>query len=213
MKNFLKKLVQKKTSEQQLKKNKKDSIADLISSVAISIAVCVFITVFIVTPNQVEGISMSPNFETGDIILTNRLSYWLRNTDLKNILNLEYQRGDVIVFQKPGRDDLIKRIIGLPGEKIVIKNGKIFINDRELVENYISESISTTGGNFLSNNTEKIIPKDSYIVMGDNRPDSHDSRSSDIGFVKKEWIKGKVILRYWPLNKISIINGSNFIFK
>lgn len=210
-KTFLAKLFKKKEIKQ---KDKRDSIADFLSSLVISIAICVVITIFIATPNQVEGISMSPNFETGDIIITNKLSSWLGGSDFGKSIGLDYQRGDVIVFQKPNHDDLIKRIIGLPGEKISIRDGKIHINGRLLEEDYLNDSIITNGGNYItSDGREKIILDNTYIVMGDNRTQSHDSRFIDIGLVQREWIKGKVIFRYWPLNKFGGIGSGQFIIK
>ncbi|MCS7316976.1 MAG: signal peptidase I [Candidatus Dojkabacteria bacterium] len=195
-------------------KSFKDSLADTLTTIAISIGLFVFITTFIVTPNQVEGMSMSPNFETGDIILTNRLSYWIGQTEVGKLLHLDYQRGDVIVFKKPNNHDLIKRIIGLPGENIAIRNGKVYINGKELKEKYLPENVYTTGHSFIQNNGKEIlIQPNTYVVMGDNRQDSHDSRYLDIGLVKREWIKGKVILRYWPINKFGIIYSGQFNFE
>jgi len=189
----------------------KQSIANFFSTLALSIALCIFISVFIATPNQVEGVSMLPNFESGDIIITSKLNKWFASTEVGKFLNLDYKRGDVIVFQKPLKEDLIKRIIGLPGEKISIKSGKVYVNDMELKESYLPYNVITKGGSFLSDNGEpKLIPLDAYIVLGDNREQSHDSRYLDIGFVKKEWIKGKVIFRYWPLQKIGTIYTGNY---
>jgi len=189
----------------------KQSIANFFSTLALSIGLCIFIYTFIATRSQVEGISMLPNFESGDIIITSKLHKWFANTEVGKFLNLDYKRGDVIVFQKPLKEDLIKRIIGLPGEKISIKSGKVYVNDMELKESYLPSNVITKGGSFLSDNGEpKLIPSDAYIVLGDNREQSYDSRYLDIGFVKKEWVKGKVIFRYWPLQKIGTIYTGNY---
>lgn len=184
---------------------KSSPFVEFLQSIVVAIAICVFVYVFIATPNQIDGISMNPTFENGQIILTNKLSLWLGDTPFGKSIGLGYSRGDVIVFQKPGYKDLIKRVIGLPGETIMLRGGKVYINENIITEEYISSEIKTNGGSFLEEGEEKTIPEGDYFVMGDNRNNSHDSRYTDIGFVEKGWIKGKALLRYWPLNKISLI--------
>lgn len=185
---------------------------DFLQSVVIAISICIVIYIFIATPNQIDGESMYPTFENGEIILTNKLSVWLGNSEIGKSLSLDYQRGDIVVFQKPGNKDFIKRVIGMPGDKIRIDNGYVFINGEKLEESdYLSPSTFTRGGTFLRDDGEDIeIPQGKYAMMGDNRNNSHDSRYIDIGFIDREWIKGKVILRYLPINKFTLISSVDY---
>ncbi len=183
---------------------------EFLQSVVIAIVICIVIYIFIATPNQIEGSSMEDNFHNGEIVLTSKLQQWLGATQLGKSIDIDYHRGDVIVFQKPGYNDFIKRVIGMPGDEVSLKNGKIYINQKKLNESYLPESTLTSGGNLLENNGEPIsVPPDSYFVLGDNRGNSHDSRYLDIGFVSRLWMKGKVVVRYWPLNKIAVVSAGD----
>ncbi len=169
--------------------------------------------------NQVDGPSMRPNFYTGEFLILNRIPQFL-GSSLATTLGVEYKRGEVIVFTKPGFPDLLKRVIGLPGETVSLSRGKLLINGEVLSEDYIPEKLYTNGSSFLSENGSVVVPEGSFFMVGDNRPESSDSRSADIGFVKREWIKGKVILRIWPFDRFSgvpignysLIDPSNFNF-
>ncbi|TAE52740.1 MAG: signal peptidase I [Nostocales cyanobacterium] len=130
------------------------------------------------------------------------------------------QRGDIVVFspteelkKEQYNDAFIKRIIGLPGEKIEIKDGKVYINDQVLPENqYLDASVQTsvevcTSGNqppFLSQ--PETIPPNSYLVLGDNRGSSYDGRCW--GLVPRENIIGRAVIRFWPLNKVGGLDKS-----
>ena len=152
---------------------------------------------------------MEPNFYQGERVYTNRLPMLFNGTDLGNTLGLSYQRGEVIVFYKPGMDgSLIKRVIGLPGEELEIKNGNFYINGRKLVENYLPPGTYTKGGTFLPENKLIIIPSDSYFISGDNRSVSNDSRY--LGFIKKDWMQGDVIFRIWPLDRLTGITVGSY---
>lgn len=187
--------------------------ADFLQSVVIAIAVCIAVYIFIATPNQIDGESMEPTFKNGEIILTNKLSEWLGPTDFGKNAGLDYQRGDVVVFQKPGMDDFIKRIIAIPGDKVAIKEGYVYINNQKTDEQYLQPSTFTRGGNFIEEGAEaRTVPEGKYFVLGDNRNNSHDSRSLDIGFINRDWLKGKVILRYWPISKFGIVKQGEIKF-
>jgi signal peptidase I len=189
----------------QVKTKSSSLTVDVLQSVIIAVFVCTIIYLFIATPNQVSGQSMQPSFEDGQLLLTNKVIQWLGDTDLGPKLGLNYQRGDVIVFQRPGERDFIKRIIGMPDEKISIKNGNVYINGEQLVEEYIPSEVRTNGGTFLQTGDEFTIPANHYFVMGDNRSNSEDSRYTEIGFVSRDWMKGKVVMRYWPPTTFGII--------
>lgn len=185
----------------------KNNITDFLQSIVIAISVCIVTYIAIATPNQIEGESMEPNFHNGEIVLTSKVHQWLGSTDFGKSLGLVYNRGDVVVFQKPGFNDFIKRIIAIPGDKIALKNGKVMVNNEEIPESYLPIATFTPGGTFLKENEDSLtVPENNYFLIGDNRSNSHDSRYSDIGFIKRDWFKGKVLVRYWPLNKFKIIN-------
>lgn len=187
--------------EEQKEKN---IFIDILQSFVIAISLSVFLYLFIITPNEVEGVSMEPNLHTGDLLFTSKIHQWLGATPFGSSIGLDYQRGDVIVFQAPGREDFVKRIIGLPREKIRIEDGTYYINGQKLDENFkIIVDIRKDDTFLVDGGTEKTIPDDSYFVSGDNREGSYDSRM--IGFIKREWIKGKVLVRFWPIDKLGIV--------
>lgn len=131
---------------------------------------------------------MQPNYPDGEYLLTDKVTYRFE----------EPKRGDVVVFQAPNVEDeeYIKRIIGLPGEKVSVNNGSVFVNGKKLEESYLDSSLVTSGGLFLKSGEEITVPQDKYFVLGDNRPFSSDSRSW--GFVPKENITGRAWFIYWP---------------
>lgn len=162
---------------------------DFIETIVTSLVIFVLIYIFLFQPHQVKGSSMEPNFHDKEYLLTNKITYRINPP----------QRGDVVIFKAPVNKnyDYIKRVIALPGEKISLKEGKIYINDQVLDEaKYLPESLYTPSGNFLKDNTELTVPENQYFVMGDNRPYSSDSR--EWGYIGKNSIVGKAWVRYWP---------------
>ena len=159
---------------------------EILETVIISFLAVFIIRTFLFQPFLVSGASMEPNFSNGDYLLVDEISYRFR----------EPQRGEVIVFEPPvGGRYFIKRIIGLPNEKIIIKNGKIVIFDRQenkmtLKEDYLLANIETFG------DLEVILKPDQYFVLGDNRNYSFDSRSW--GYLTKDRIVGLAKVRIWP---------------
>ncbi len=208
-------LVENPKLEDEIKKVKKERFSgfiDFLQSIVIAVVICLIVYIAIAMPNQVEGQSMQPNFYNNDIILTNKLSQWLGETNLGDSLGLDYHRGDVIVFQKPGYNDFIKRLIGLPGDRLALKDGTIYVNGEKLDESaYLPEDLETIGGTLLVDGGDELtVPTGHYFAMGDNRKNSHDSRYIDIGFIKREWMKGKVILKYWPINEFHVVKDPSY---
>ncbi|NPV55190.1 MAG: signal peptidase I [Anaerolineae bacterium] len=136
---------------------------------------------------EVKNISMQPTLYEGELLLVNRMAYRLG----------EYSHGDIIVFHFPQdpAEDYIKRLIGLPGDTVVVSNGVVTVNGQDLVESYISAPPAYTG--------EWVVPEDMLFVLGDNRNSSYDSHSW--GFVPFENVVGRAIFIYWPLNELRAI--------
>ena len=173
----------------------KNIIKELIPYVVILIIV-VIIRSFIITPITVVGDSMYPNLKNKELLFLSKISYKLHDID----------RFDVIVIKED--DYIIKRVIGLPLENISYIDNKLYVDDTLVEDNYSNgntidftlEDICLVSNLKCSNN---VIPKGYYLVLGDNREVSKDSRS--VGLIKEDEIKGKAIVRFWPLNKISIV--------
>lgn len=175
---------------------------DLVETVVMAMAVFVIIYLFLFQPHQVKGSSMLPNFHDGEYILTDKISYRLK----------EPKRGDVVIFRAPRNEeyDYIKRIVGLPGDTFKIENGKTFVNNNPLNEIYLPSDYITLPGKFYKEGDAFAIPQDQYFVLGDNR--SHSSDSREWGLVPKENIVGKAWLRYWPTNRFGVIPEVAFQF-
>jgi len=170
---------------------------DIIETVVIALAIFVIVYLFLFQPHQVRGSSMFPNFYDNDYLLTDKISYRLNVP----------KRGDVIIFKAPKNEeyDYIKRVVGLPGEKISInENNQVVLNNEVFNEPYLDSEVKTFAGVFLEIGKTVTVPEDQYFVLGDNR--SHSSDSRDWGFVPKENIIGKAWLRYWPPKMMGIIS-------
>ncbi|MDP3998575.1 MAG: signal peptidase I [bacterium] len=173
---------------------------DTLQTIVLAAAIFVISYLFLFQPHQVIGSSMDPNFVDQEYILTDKISYRFRTPE----------RGDVIVFKSPPdpEKDYIKRIIGLPGEKIKIQGGNIFINGQLLKEDYLVRDNFVGPGPFLREGADFQIPPDFYIVFGDNRNHSSDSR--EWGPTTRTSIVGRAFLRYWPPQDIGLLPGVKY---
>lgn len=185
---------------------KKNPLVDILQTVVIALSITLFLYLFLIIPNQVDGSSMEPNFLDGQMLFTSTLHQRLSGTSLGDSLGFTYKRGDVVVFQIPGNADFIKRIIAEPGDTVAIEDGVYYINGQRLDEQYDLDNDQRRDGSFLRDgDTPVTVPANSYFVSGDHRDVSQDSRA--FGFVRKDWIKGKVILRIWPPDSFGIIGA------
>lgn len=143
---------------------------------------------------------MEPNLMPKDYLLSDKVSYRFR----------EPERGEVIVFKAPGTngDEYIKRIIAVPGERIKVENGKVYVNGSLLPEKYLPEGLMTSARSFLQEGVEYTVPANSYITFGDNRTVSSDSR--DWGIVPKEKITGRAWFLYWPIPRMGLIRKATY---
>jgi len=215
-------------SEEQ--KAKLKNIFEWTYCIIIAIALALLVRYYIGTPTIVSQTSMYPTFNNGDRLILDRLYRTCKTTPKRgDIITFEaptqnYLNGEIADLQNPvaiynnepkgliakflfnvvetGKISYIKRVIALPGEHIQIKDGKVYINGKELKEDYLPEGTITdsgareglSGGQFL----DLVVPEGTVFVMGDNRGNSGDSRK--FGCVPYEKIEGKVVLRFWPLN-------------
>lgn len=175
---------------------------DVLEVIVFAVGIFFFIYLLIMRPHKISGQSMMPNFKDGEFLLTEKVTYYTRNPD----------RGDVVVFMPPisTTDEFIKRVVGLPGERIVIKSGRVYINDKLLPEPYINEGTVTSGGPFISGDTQYTVPQGQYFVMGDNRQNSSDSRYW--GPITKKVMTGRAWVTYWPINISGVIQKPNYNF-
>ncbi|HOU75665.1 MAG TPA: signal peptidase I [Candidatus Dojkabacteria bacterium] len=169
-------------------KNVLKKVLGIIEPIIISFLLAIFSWLFLATPHEVFGQSMEPNVHDKSFVVAAKLAYKFGDP----------QRGDVIIFKRTETRDYIKRVIGLPGEKIRIEDCKIYINDSPLDESaYLANSVCTLGGSYLETSTDQqryeiIVPENKYFVVGDNRNGSTDSR--DFGPQDISLFKGKAVI-------------------
>src|SRR3989344_3973990 len=165
-------------------------LIDFIQTLVVFGAIFVLIYLLIAQPHRVSGRSMVPNFQDGDLILTDKLSYRFG----------EPKKGDVIVLKYPKSEtqEFIKRIVAVPGDTLEIRSNSLYINGQKSEEVYLPPDTITEGAAYIRENEIITIEKDQYFVFGDNRLNSSDSRSW--GPVTRAEIVGRTFFRYWPLN-------------
>ncbi|HET6872726.1 MAG TPA: signal peptidase I [Sporolactobacillaceae bacterium] len=182
-------------------KKGKNEVFEWIKALAVAVIIAVVIRSFIFTNYVVEGQSMMPTLQDGNRLIVNKIVYHIS----------EPKRYDIIIFHATPTEDYVKRVIGLPGDKIEYKNDVLYVNGKKVPEPYLNQYKSQlTSGDLTQNFTLKqdtgrtTVPKGKLFVMGDNRRNSVDSRI--FGFVDMSKVVGKVDLRYWPLNEISLVS-------
>lgn len=147
----------------------------------LALAVVLFLGINAVSARvRVDGYSMQPTLEDGEFVLVSKLSYTFG----------EFSRGDIVVFHFPlnPEEDLVKRVIGLPGDHVVVQNNQVFVNDHLLNEPYIAQPPLYSG--------DWVVQEGYLFVLGDNRNNSNDSK--DWGMLPQENVVGKAVLIYWP---------------
>lgn len=175
-------------------------ILSFLETVVVALVISVVLYLFIMTPHEVVGNSMHPTYKNGEYLMANKILYRFKKPD----------RGDVIIFKFSETQDFIKRIIGLPGDKVMLKDGKIYINEKILEESqYLSSSIYTNGGNYLKEGETITVPDGRYFVSGDNRPHSSDSR--EFGPIDVKNIKGKAWIVYYPFKQFRLVKHETYL--
>jgi signal peptidase I len=166
--------------------------AEWVGLVVLALVIALLIKTFLFQAFFIPSESMVPTLRVHDRVLVNKLSYKLHPV----------HRGDIVVFKAPegsdpGIDDLVKRVIGLPGETVSAKDGHVFIDNKELPETYLPKGTITTPFSAVE------LPPDHYWVMGDNRGNSKDSRV--FGPITKKNIVGRVFFRIWPFSRLGFM--------
>ena len=160
---------------------------DWVVSIVAAVVMALLIRTFIVELYIVDGPSMRPTLQHEERLIVNKFIYRVRNPE----------KGEILIFKYP-RDtsrDFIKRVIAVGGDTIEIKEGRVYVNDQMLKEDYILEKTRTEY-------PKVTVPEGTVFVMGDNRNNSDDSRFADVGFVPLDLIKGKAVVVFWPLDNI-----------
>lgn len=166
-------------------------IKELVSIVVIAFVLAMLIRTFIVEARVIPTGSMIPTIVEKDRVMVCKFVYYFK----------EPVRGDIVVFRPPdsinAQNDYIKRVIGLPGDKIEMKEQRVYVNDRALKEPYIAEPLNYTWGPVK-------VPEGKLLVLGDNRNNSFDSHLWN-AWLSRDRIKGKAFVTYWPFNHMKLL--------
>lgn len=174
-------------------------ILSFLETVVVALVISIVLYIFIMTPHEVIGNSMHPTYKNGEYLMANKVTYRIK----------EPERGDVVIFKYSDTQDFIKRIIALPGDTVMLKDGQLYINNKLLDEShYLNDSVYTNGGDFLKEGESKTVPDGEYFVCGDNRPHSSDSRT--FGPIEKDNIKGKAWIVYFPFSEFRIVKHETY---
>ncbi len=192
---------QNKETEKRVIKKKKSSLRENIEAILVAVVLALFIRTFVVQAFKIPSGSMKDTLLIGDHILVNKFIYGIKlpfiGTTLVSIK--DPQPEDIVVFEYPDdpSKDFIKRVIGVAGDRIEIRDKKVYVNNKLLDQDF---AIFTDNRSIQSRDDfgPVTVPKDSLFVMGDNRDNSHDSRFW--GFVKLKAVKGKAFIIYWSWN-------------
>lgn len=159
-----------------------------LKAVGLGIFAAIILRTFFFATYEVEGKSMMPTLQNGNLVVVNKVN--------------ELERGDIVVFHTESNKDFVKRIIGLPGDTVFYKDNILYINNKAYKELYLKENELTENFSLKEITGQTVVPEDSVFVLGDNRTNSYDSRY--FGFVNKKNIIGTLNLRYWPIENASM---------
>src|ERR1700728_1456851 len=168
------------------------SVAHWARDLMIWVVLPIFVILFIYQPVKVEGTSMMPTLDDQERIFINKFVYRFHFGNI--------DRDDTVVFWSPGDPSkaYIKRVIGMPGDRVEVVDGKVIVNGEALIENYVPPEFRDQ-----SSMSERAAPQDEYFVLGDHRSSSNDSRAW--GMVPRRFIYGKAVFVYWPLDKMGLL--------
>lgn len=168
----------------------KSELREYIEALAVAVGLALFIIVFIAQSFLVQGGSMLPTLHDGERLLVDKVTYRFR----------EPARGEIVVFRYPANPSrkFIKRIMGVPGDRVEIRDWTVYINGDAIQENYIHGPTYNDFGPVT-------VPEATVFVLGDNRNQSEDSRFDDVGFVPLSHVVGRALVVYWPLTEVGLV--------
>lgn len=164
-------------------------IWEWVKAIVFAVGMALIIRILLFTPIVVDGESMKPTLEDGERLIVNKVVYLLG----------EPERGDIIVFQAAPGKDWIKRVIGKPGDLIEVQDGKLYINGELYPEPYLDQN-----SDYRMENIKVKVPENELFVMGDNRPNSRDSRS--IGTIPIDSVVGRAEFVFWPIKEFRFVH-------
>ena len=178
-----------------LAKDFKNIFLDFLEITLISVAVFILVYLFAGQLLEVTGDSMVPTFHNKEQIVAEKISIQFR----------PLEHGDIVIFRHPEQPTklLIKRVIGLPNETLLLSNGYVLINQNRIEEPYVASQGNTYGSSEITDNSDFLIPPDHYVLMGDNRKESSDSRH--IGAISTDLIIGRALLVFQPLKNFRLV--------
>lgn len=180
--------------------SRKSDLLDWLKALVIAFVLVFLVKTFLFSPIIVDGPSMQPTLHDRDQMIVNKLLYRFKEPD----------RFDIVVFHATSQKDFIKRVIGLPNEHVMVLNGELYINGEQVEEPFLTsdnENLPIVTYDFRLEDLpggHKVIPEGYVLVLGDNRPNSTDSRT--IGLIPIDEIVGKANLIYWPINRIQYLS-------
>jgi signal peptidase I len=187
-----------KVGGEQMAKKKKNEWLEWTKALLLALGLAFFIRIFLFAPIIVDGPSMLPTLHDRDQMIVNKASYYFNDPE----------RFDIVVFHASSQKDFIKRVIGVPGEHVAVIDNVLHINGEPVEEDFLmDEAYSDSVRNDFSleelPGQHEVIPEGEYLVLGDNRSNSTDSRM--IGLISEDEIVGKASLIYWPLSRIQFV--------
>lgn len=177
-------------AENDFKKDNLNEIKEWVQAIIVAVVLALLIRAFLFEIILVVGESMIPTLNDRDRVFVNKIGYLIGQP----------QHGDLVIFKTPedNKTSYVKRLIGLPGDRIRVDGGIVYVNDEPLAEPYIAEPP-------YNDFAEVIVPENSFFALGDNRNYSKDSRDNNVGFIPMDNLVGKAICRIWPLDSLSSI--------
>src|SRR5699024_2294093 len=189
-----------------MRDKKSNEWMDWIKIIVAALLIALIVRKFFFSPIIVDGPSMQPTLHDQDKMIVNKFVYYMK----------EPERFDIVIFHANNEKDFIKRVIGLPGEHIKVEDNDLYVDNKEVPQSFLNiaeeeEDITypIITNDFTLENLKgnyDVIAENYYLVLGDNRKNSTDSRSSSVGLVHKDQIVGKTNFIYWPLERIHVVN-------
>jgi len=172
-------------------KFEKKEILEWIRSILIAVLLALVIRAFFMEVFLVQGQSMQPTLMNRERLIVYKVPLYYR----------EPQRGEIFVFRATNRRDFIKRVIGLPGDEVLVSTSGTYVNGQRLNEPYVLDAVLESFGPVT-------VPEGKVFMLGDNRNNSMDSRHPSVGFVPLDRLKGKAVLVFWPPDSMRLLRGS-----